>query len=407
MMKIILTKNLFYFIIVIFFCVTLSFNINITTEQQYTYLAQSFLQGKLHFLDTMEVMEDTVYYKKQFYWHQGPFPAILLMPFVYVTSFFKIFFNQGYLQFFLTIGIFYLAFKIARLYKYTYKDALLLSFAFCFASVYQLIAFMPWVWYFVQAVTVFFLFLALYEFLTKKRYWLIGLYISFIFSSRFTAGLGVIFFILAIITNNKVWKIKTIQLTQLMLPVIISGGLLLLYNYLRFNNPWENGFLLSNNVLMNNAQRYELLNYGLFKLSNIPTNIYYYFIKSLDPVLVNLTSLWGNTYVLKFPYITVNYPGTSFFIVSPIFLYLFKSSLKEKRAKLALVAIITILIPLLCYYWPGWRQVGPRYLLDLLPFAYLLLMYVFPKRKLPSTAKILIIFSAFFNIYLFFHVFSK
>lgn len=400
-MKQIIERVYLYYIIIFFFLFSFFGNIYFTTEQQYVYLAQAFLHGQLHFSQLPGTWDDVVFFQGRYYWHMGPFPAILLIPFILLFNSFSLFFYQGYLQFFLTLGIFLLCFVIARKSSYSCRDSLFLAFGFCFASVYQFIAVVSWVWYFAQAVCVFFLFLAISEYLTRRRYFLIGVFLGFVFATRFTAGLGITFFIFSVLMSRSMhWEKKVKQLAFLCLPVVFMLGMLVFYNYARFGNPFENGFLLSNNSFLSVTDRYEQLHYGLFKLRNIPTNVYYYFIKGLDPVVVQQKTLWGNTYVLQSPYVTVRYPGTSFFIVSPLFFYLFKARFKERIVKLCLVPIIVILSFLLTYYWTGWRQVGPRYFLDFLPFAYIVLLHSFKRFRLSGFAKGVIIVSAFFDLYL-------
>ena len=152
-----------------------------------------------------------------------------------------------------------------------------------------------------------------------------------------------------------------------------------------------------NETILSDQSRFELLNYGLFQLRNIPTNFYYYFLKTFDPVLLSERSLHGNTFILSPPYITLNFPGTSFFVVSPIFFYLFRARLKERPVRLALIPIGVILVVLLAYFWPGGTQTGPRYLLDLLPFAFLVLLFSFKDFNLSRVARTLIIASTFLN----------
>ncbi|MBI3443131.1 hypothetical protein HY008_00495 [Candidatus Woesebacteria bacterium] len=382
-------------LIIFFFMSTLIFNYSkyFRGEQQFTYLAKSFLQGKTYFLEEPGTWADTVFYKGHYYWPLGPFPAIVLMPFIYLSDFFGTFFYQGYLQFFITIGVFLLCFKISRKFGYAKWDSLFLAFAFCFASVYQLIAFLTWSWYFVQAMTVFLVLLAIYEYLGKRRYWLMGILFAGVFMSRFTAGFGILFFLLS--------KPNLKNSVAILTPVLISGFLLLGYNYVRFENPVDNGYMATNNATLTESERFELLNRGLFKLKNIPTNFYYYFIKTLDPVLLPVESFFGNTHILRFPYVRVGYPGTSFFVVSSIFLYTFRTRWKERLVKLSLVPIVIILLFLLSYYWSGWRQVGPRYMLDLLPFLYILLMFSFKKFKLTKIAKAIVLLSSLLDFYLF------
>ena len=176
---------------------------------------------------------------------------------------------------------------------------------------------------------------------------------------RFTAGLGVGFFLMA--ANYDIKK-----LLQLCLPVVVSGLILLGYNFSRFGSIWNNGYA--------NSQGF------LFSYKYILTNSYNYFFKLKD-----LTKT----------------PGASFFVVSPIFLYMFGADWKKRMVRMALLPIGIVLPLLLTYYYSGWFQIGPRYMLDLLPWAYLVLLEGFKNQKLTNFARGLILGSAIFNLYLF------
>jgi hypothetical protein len=235
----------------------------------------------------------------------------------------------------------------------------------------------------------------------------VGLLFGFVFLTRPIASLGVLFFVQPALSRKKktVDKLKT--LVSLLFPILTSVILFMFYNYQRFGNAFETGYKLADAWALAESQRFELLNYGLFNLKNIPTNIYYYFVKSLDPVLVQFNSSWGNTHLLKPPYVKAGFPGVSFFVASPVFLYIFGANFNDKIIKLSLLPTIAVTTVLLCYYWPGWIQVGPRYLLDILPFLYLWLLNSFRKRKLGRLQNAIIYSSAIFNLYLFFTVLAS
>ena len=337
--------NIFLFsFLVAFGVVVLSLNLHVKGEQQFSYLATSFLRGKLYFLEFPGTWGDAVYFRGHYFWPLGPFPSVALMPFVYLFGLFHRVFYQGYLQLILSSGVFYLCFKLARRHQYPWDDSLFLAYGFCFASIYQVVALMPWGWYFAQAIVVFFLFLSIYEYLGERRYLWIGIYFAFIIATRFTAGLGILFFIFDIFLSKGAFSKKFYSLAKLLFPLFLSGVLLLVYNQVRFGSYFDNGYMNANASSLDGGQRYELLNYGLFKIKNIPTNFYYYFIKTLDPVLEKKKTIYErgefiNTYILKPPYVKVAFPGTSFFVVSPIFLYLIGTNLKKRLTKLSLIPI--------------------------------------------------------------------
>lgn len=400
-------SSFFLKLLLLFFAIaTLLLNINNVYEQQFSFLANSFLHGKLYFLEQPGVWLDSVLYKGHVYWPLGPAPAILLMPFVAVFNIFGMMFYQGYIQLILTFLIFCMAVWLAKKYKYSRQDSIWLAFAFCYASVYMMVALVSWGWYFVQAVTVAALFLSIVEWHTKKRYWLIGLCYAVIAASRFTAVFGLLFFIGdLILSRKKLGKERLVKnLLQLLIPVVIAGVGLLWYNYARFEDPLDNGYMTTNNWTIPAERRFEQINYGLFNIKNVPSNVYFYFIKTLDPVRVEHYGDFGQTFVLKPPYITIKYPGTSLFVASPIFLYVFFVLRRKKMNRviaLSLLVVIVVLLFLMPYYWTGWRQIGPRYTLDFLPFLYLILLHSFEKRRLTTTAKVLIACSAILNFYLF------
>ncbi len=387
----------------VFLILTLFYNVLFTDYQHFTHLADAPLRGRLSFPNPIPwgIFADTVLFNGAYYWPLAPFPAVLLVPFVALFRLFRAFFYQGYLQFVLNVGVFWFSYWLARRFRYTTRDALFLAGAFCFASVYQFVAFLPASWYFTQVVAVLLLFLAIAEHLTRRRYWLIGLLLALAFMTRFTAGLGILFFMAHVVTERSSSRGQKLRFfTQLLIPVAIAGLLLLGYNYARFNNPFENGYMITNNHSLSAEDRFELLNYGLFKLENVPTNLYYYFIKTVDPVVLEQQTAQGNTYVLQPPYLKVGYPGVGFFVVSPIFLYLFRARWKDRTVRLSLLPIGVVLVLLLLYFWPGWVQTGPRYMLDFLPFAYLVLLTAFRDSSLSRFARGLIVVSALFNLYL-------
>lgn len=402
-----ISKAFPFYLIAIFIILSIAFNLTFDIgDQHFWWLADAFLNGNLYLEDIPGyIWFDASFYNGHYYWPLGPFPAVAMIPLVLVDRILGFYLSQGILQLFLIFGVMYFCYKIARIYKFNRYHSIFLGFAFCFASVYVIVAYLPWSWSLSHAIIVFLIFLSLYEYLTKKRYLLIGLYFGFILATRLTAGVGIIFFILAIIFDRVDLNEKLRSLLILLLPFIICGTFLMAYNQARFNSFFDSGYFKVNNMLLNERDRYEMLNHGLFKLSNIPSNFYYYFLKSLDPIRVKAITFGDkNTYVLKFPYVQVDYPGTSFFIVSPIFLFLFRTKFREKIVKLSFFTMFVVLLLVLSWYWPGWRQVGPRYMLDFLPFAFIPLLLAFKNRKLSNGVIALIFISAFIDLYLFISV---
>lgn len=359
-------------------------------EQQFSYLAQSFLNGKLYFLEKPLRWDDAVSYNGYYYWSLGPFPAVLLIPFVWLSSLLGIFFNQGFLQFFLVVGVIYLCYIIALRKGFSKEDSWLWAFAFCFASVFIGVALTPFSWQFAQVITVFLLFIAIYEYSNKKRYWLLGSYMALVFLTRTTAAIAIIFFVLEIILRSRQ---RMRDLAHLLLPLVITVSLLAWYNYARFGSVTEQGY--SRQILI--EPLVTAREYGLFNPIHIPGNLYYFFLSTPLPVFRD-----GVSHVLKFPFIANNPWGMSIFITSPFLFLLFFQKYKGIESKMIWLTVGIVALVVFSYYGIGYMQFGYRYSLDFLPWLFFLLIKNWgSKKKLSPWFKGLIIISAATNLYLF------
>lgn len=386
------------------FLVTLLEGANVVTEQQFSLLATSFLQGKTYLTMLPGTWGDTVLWNGNFYWTLSPLPAVMAMP-IEIWQGIWTGWGQRIVHMAAVFICIFLLWRMVRRRGYAYRDAGWMVLAFFFGSLAWPIIIIPWGWYTVHVLTVMFLFLALSEYTAVRRWGYIGIWMALAFGLRATAGIVAGFFVLELLRGTLPWREKLKAGLLLMVPMVIMGLLLLGYNQMRFGNPFMNGYKDINNCCMSEQERYEVLHYGLFQLRNIPTNFYYYFLKSFDPVLVPVESFFGPTHILQSPYLTVKSPGLSFFVSSPVFLYLFAVKRKVPWLRSAWITIGVIVAVLLTYYWPGWRQVGPRYFLDFLPIAFMILLEAFPSRRVPVMFKILVMVGIAINLLVFDEVF--
>jgi len=353
------------------------FSIGLASEggQQFSELAKAFLHGQLNFLSPIGGMgQDPILYHGKVFWGEGPFPAILLMPFVLLFNIFHLFFYQGYLKWALMVGILFFIYRLARTLLYSIEDSLILTLGFTLGSVFIGVATISSSWLYAQVLTTFLLFWSLYEFYTHKRWWLIGIICGLIFMTRATASPIVIFYCLELWrskNNGQVKKIK--EFVKLSVPFGSAIILIGIYNFLRFHSPLNGGYA------------YQLLfpdsavtrSYGVFSLIHIPTNFYAAFLSAPSTVLKTSTS-----WTLKFPYIQNNPYGMSMFITSPYLLYLFtqKWSIYDKHARNLIVAILASCLFVLSFYGIGKEQFGYRYSLDFLPALFMLFMIIYRKK---------------------------
>lgn len=365
-------------------------------SQQFSELAQAFIHGQLNFLHPIGGYgQDPILYHGKIYWGEGPFPAIVLVPFVYIFSLFHAFFYQNYLQWALILGVLFFVYKIARHFKYSVTDSLILMFGFVLGTVFIGVAVVSSSWLFAQVVATFLMFWAFYEYFFHKRWWLIGLICGFIVLTRITASPILIFFALELWQHSKASKQKLKNYLAFGLPIVVAGMLVGLYNFLRFHSPFNGGF----EYQLIDANSADARSMGVFSPVHIPTNLYSALLRGPVPALRDNVS-WS----LKYPYIQNNPLGMSIFINSPYLLFLFtqKWSNYKARERNLIIAVLVSCLLVFSYYGVGANQFGYRYSLDFLPGLFVLFMIMYRKRheKITFGMKSLLIASGVLNFYI-------
>lgn len=397
--KIYSPKKLFnfaiYTLIFIFLCLVFYINYidGVYFTNIYNLLADSFLKGQLNF--SAYGPTDVSLYKGKYYYALGPLPAVILMPFVFISG---IDFNTGLTIYIFNLINFFLLAKIAK--HYFSKDYLWYPFAYFFASVYLGIALPNASWYFNQLLTTTFTLLAIYFFLKKSNPFLVGLGISLAISCRIFVIILSLFFLILYFAEKKQFLKKIKNLTLFLLPVLITLLVLGYYNYLRFENFFETGYNIHAQEADSTILQSTVINRnkGLFRVQNIPTNFYYYFLKGPEPILATSKP---DEYLLKFPFIKASDWSLAFIFTSPFFfLFLFRKP-KTFLSQVAYGIFFLILFFLLSYFTTGYRQFGTRFLNDILPLLFLITLEAKKGQGLKVGEKVLITASATFNLYLY------
>ncbi len=370
--------------------VALIFDHSPIERQQFTYLASSFLHGQLSFEIVPRTMNNIVQYQGKLYWALGPFPAILLMPFVAVAQRLGFFFFQEYLNTALLLGILTTWYFIAKKRLFSTLDAGFLSFAFVGASTVLCVVWIATSWYFSQTVVVFLLSLALLDYVYGPRWGRIGLWMALATATRVTVAPGLLFFVfMAWLSTNRSFE-RAQKLFSLFLPLFATAILLALYNVARFHSLSETGYDLQDlgpGLLMARS-------YGLFSLVHLPGNLYYFLLAVPWPAFRDHVS-----HVLAFPFLIPDPWGMSIFITSPYLLLLFFGSSRTNEQRGLWVAIIITAIPILLYYGIGFTQFGYRYALDFFPFLFFLFLIHLEQagRVVSTKLKTLFVLSYLFN----------
>ena len=367
----------------------------VPSSQQFSELARAFLHGRLYFLRPIGgVGQDPVVYNGHQYWGDGPFPALVLLPFVAVFSAFRVFFYQQYIDWLLVSGTLYLVYALARKLNYGHRDSLFWMFGFTLGSAFIGVAFVASSWLLAQVITVFLLFWSLNEYFGKRRWWLIGSLCACVFLTRATAAAIVIFYGLELAQGTgRQPGLK--RFGPLVLPLALAVSVQGLYNYWRFHSPLNDGLAYQ----LVNPQLAAARRLGAFSLRHIPTNLY-----ALVFGPPGTTPRTPASYTLGFPFIRSNHSGTSIFITSPYILWLFgrKWAAFPSVARHLLVACAVSCLGVLCFYGIGGRQIGYRYSLDFLPelFTALMLVYRAEHKAMTRGMKFLLLASCVFDFYL-------
>jgi hypothetical protein len=365
-------------------------------SQQFSELAQAFLHGQANFLHPIGGLgQDPIYYNSKIFWGDGPLPAMLLMPFMAVFSIFHLFFYQGYIQWFFVLGVIYFVYRLAQIVGYTNRDSLTLMFGFILGSAFIGISAVSSSWLFSQVITTFLIFWSLYEFYTKKRWWMIGIICGLIFLTRATAAPIISFYLLELWQEYSKDNKTLTDFIYLLSPLLAAVLIICWYNFIRFGNPLNGGYAYQ--LLHEDSVESRAL--GIFSLSHIPANLYSLVLR--PPIAYTRTD---TSWTLKFPFIRNNPYGISIFMTSPYLLFLFSQQWKkfDSRTKNLMVAVSISLLLVLSFYGIGADQFGVRYSLDFLPEVYLIFMIIYRKshKTITNGMTSLLLVSGVFNVYL-------
>lgn len=379
--------------VISFMCCALFFNVHVRGEQQFSYLARAFLQGHLGFQQMpAATWGDTTPANGRYYWPLGPFPAILLMPFVALAELANQFFYQGYLQPIILIVVLIAIIRICKRLGYEMEDSLYLAFGFAFSTAFLGVAMWPWSWYFSHVISCALCFGVILEMIQRRRPWVLGIYFALLLATRLPAALGIFWCVgealLMHDSPRKKWKF----IIPLIAPCLVMAAALMVYNDLRFANPFEQGY--SAQLIPSSSDVRRAI--GLVSFKHFPMNIYTLLLET--PLAVR-----GSDGSLTFPYFVSNPSGMSIWITSPLLLFLFSLRFRDRSSLLILTTCFLIALPVLGYYGVGDRQFGYRYSLDFLPFLYFVFLLNYRKQRgnLSRPVKFVVLLSGIFNLFLF------
>lgn len=366
-------------------------SLNTPFKNYWNWLADAFLHGRLYLIDPPS-MGDMTLHNGRIYIPIPPLPAILMMPFIAIwgvngfnTTIFSITISA------LTSVLVFLSLKELANRKWiqlSLSGILWLVALFSLGTVHLWLSISSVVWYFSQICTVFFVALAFTLALKQYPAWLTGLSLATAILAR--PNVFVIWPALLFITVQiQAERHNSFRLAKIFswaawaaLPMFISAGVLLYYNYLRFGNFLDFGYadLYGSIYVMENVKKY-----GMFNPHFIPINL-----KSILPILPSLAS--------KCEYYFARGNGISMLAATPAAVYAFRRFKFSWWLAGCWSSVIGSLILLLMYHNNGAVQIAYRYILDFAVPLTLIIAYAAGK-KISLTLKLLIITSVIVNYY--------
>ncbi len=390
----------------------------------FVYDSLDMLQGRF---SRNYIAVDTIVYNGKNFSNQLPLPAILFLPIAWligITGIFKIWLTGQAILLLIIVG------SLWKLLQTKYKNVsqenrLWLMAAFLSSSIMFNIYSMPG--YLSHPVALIFGLLGLFEYYTRKRLWLIGLYFGLVVLTRQSAALGILFFLLMeLYKGNFKLNQKFIQnCAKLLIPVFIGILLFIGFNYIRFGQigvPVDTAVISF--VDRNPAKPIYVKDLGKynqnFGLQYVPSNFYFMFLHPGYPIrdtsyqqafdkekdkdiLERFT--WDNI-ILKFPYISSKInakylEGVSILLGTPYLLYLFFCQYKNREDLFLLITILPILGLILLLPYNGALQFAYRYTLDFWPFLFLIFANQVSK-KFTINLKVLVVLALLINAYFLF-----
>jgi hypothetical protein len=319
----------------------------------FNYLADAFMHGQLNLRVLPAFVHDLSLYNGNYYLYWPPMPAVVLMPFVAVfgVNFSDVFFTVVVAA--TNVAVVAMLFRAINSEKIIQIDeqyrALLVVF-FMLGTVHVTLAPFGSVWFTAQLLGFLFVSLA-YLAAIKLRGAIAFLVVGVLMAAAMLTRNHLIFTGLwpAYYLISKHWENKSKLLGYIalaLLPALGLGSLFLLYNQVRFGSPFELGIRYHD---MAPFFLEDYTKYGTFNLYYLPINFYYQYIHY--PLPITEESVMGG----------------SLFLLSPVFLYAFRSIYREYRNPSVIMWTISVLatsVPILLLMGTGWVQYGPRYTLD-------------------------------------------
>jgi len=382
-------RKLYLFFFVSFFCI---FAITSAGDTPYNYfirLADALLHGRLYLNEAPVWLSELVPAgNEKWFVVQPPMPALLALPFV---AFFGIDFPQQILAHIVGATIAVVSMMIAKVIVKKRSVMIWTALLTGVGTIMWYESATGSVWYLGQLTAALFLLLGIYETITKKRPFLVGLALGAAYLSRVHTILSILFFIHMLrdeLFSATAFKsrrfIQTINWRKniyfaLGLGVFLS--LNALYNFLRFGVIWDKGYFLIPGILNEPWFSKGMLNVAYMK-------------DHLELLFVKLP-----LFSQEHPYIKPSWYGLAIWITTPAFLLALLAPMKNKAVWVSWISIFLIFLILSLRGGTGWTQFGYRYAIDFHAFLIFLTLLGIKKTGLKKYYWVLLFIGIIVNLW--------
>lgn len=337
-----------------------------THFNNFVLLGDAILKGQLHLDENLSWIEQA-YYNGRYYIVPPPMPTILMLPVIAVSGLET---NQTVISYVFGALNVSLAFVAARCITKSLKVQLWSAAMFGFGTIHWWVAASGWVWMFSHTISVTFLFIGIILCFKKVFPLWPGLSLGAAYWTRLPTVLSFPFFMAMYVDE---WYKKDPSKSFIrrfnLWPLIIMGlGAFIfvvfnmIYNYIRFDTPFDVSYYLIPGIL--DEPWYQK---GIFDVSYIPRHINIIFGK-----FPNFSS--------EFPYVTPSWNGLAIWITTPAFIFSFFAGIRSRIAIGCWLSILLIAFIDFCHGTWGFTQFGYRFAMDFYPFLFLLTVKGFGDR---------------------------
>jgi hypothetical protein len=358
-----------------------------TNFDYFVRLADAFNHGRIYLTEAPSWLNELIPKDGHWYVAYPPMPAVVLMPFV---ALFGTGFHQQIVACLaggISVGLIWL---VLGQFSLAPRARWMLTAVFGFGTVLWFCSETGSAWLISQSVAVMFATAALLPALKHRWPFVSGLLLGCATVSRLPVGLMAPFYLAFLLELDwppripvDRWKALSV-ISLFIMGALIPGTLYAAYNLARYGTPIDQGYVLIPGVLEDRIYR----DHGILSIYYIPRELYAIFFRS-----------WN--FSEQYPYLKPSWYGLSLFLTTPLFLWLAKANVHDKRVVYASIGVGLALIPIVTHGNVGLTQFGYRFSLDFQPLLFVILATVFERgvSRLAWTAAILAILTNAYGVW--------